>query len=100
MLYFAVLNHTPESCPGVVNTVRDRVLTMSSTMDQVLKAHGCSFQGGWVSRSAHVTFLVIDGPDAHAVDAAMVDLGLAAWNTATTYPVITLEEAVAGLTPQ
>ena len=40
---------------------------------------------------------VIDAPNAHIVDDAMVDLGLAVWNTATIYPVITLEEAVGGL---
>jgi len=36
-------------------------------------------------------------PNAHAVDDALVDLGLAVWNTATIYPVVTLEEAVGGL---
>ena len=51
---------------------------------------------------AHLTFIVIGSPNAHAVDDAMVDLGLAVWNTATIYPVINLliinlEEAVGGL---
>jgi len=36
----------------------------------------------------------VDGPNAHAVDDATVDLGLALWNTATIYPVITFEQAV------
>ena len=55
------------------------------------------FQGGWVSKSAHLTLIVIDAPTAHAVDEPMGDLGLAVWITATIYPVITLEEAVGGL---
>ena len=100
MLYFVSLNHSPENCPGVANSVRDRVLRMSSTMDEVLQAHDCTFQGGWVSRSAHVSFVLIDGPSAHAVDDCMIGLGLAVWNTTTMYPVITLEEAVQGLTQQ
>ncbi len=100
MLHFVVLNHGPENCPGLVNTVRDRVLRMSSTMEEVSKAHDCTLQGGWVSRSAHATFVIVDGPTSHAVDELMVDLGLAAWNTTTMYPVITLQEAVEGLTPQ
>ena len=97
MLYLTSLNHTPDQCPGVVTEIRDRVLLMASTMTEVLRAHGCTFQGGWVSKSAHVTFIVIDSPNAHALDDAMVDLGLAVWNTTTIYPVITLEEAVEGL---
>ena len=38
-----------------------------------------------------------DGPDAHAVDDAVVDLGFAVWNTADIYPVIGLDDAVEGL---
>ena len=97
MLYMLSLNHSPDQCPGVVTQIRDRVLTMASTMTDVLQSHACSFLGGWVSKSAHLTFIVIDAPNSHAVDDAMVDLGLAVWNTATIYPVITLEEAVGGL---
>ncbi|PKB80190.1 MAG: hypothetical protein BZY88_09430 [SAR202 cluster bacterium Io17-Chloro-G9] len=97
MLYLTSLNHTPDQCPGVDTEIRDRVLQMASTMTEVLQSHGCTFQGGWVSKSAHVTFIVIDAPNAHALDDAMVDLGLAVWNTTTIYPVITLDEAVQGL---
>ncbi len=97
MLYMMSLSHTPQQCPGVATEIRDRVVTMAATMTDVLNSHGCTFQGGWVSKSAHMTFIVIDAPNAHAVDDATVDLGLAVWNTATFYPVITLEEAVGGL---
>ena len=99
MLYFASLSHSPDKCPGVAIDIRDRVLTMASTMTDVLQTHGCTFQGGWVSKSAHLTFILLDGPSAHAVDDAAVDLGLALWNTNTIYPVITFEEAVDGLKP-
>ena len=97
MLYLMSLSHSPENCPGVTDEIRDRVLLASSTMTEVLKSHGCTFQGGWVSKSAHLTFILLDGPNAHAVDDASVDLGLALWNTNTIYPVITFEEAVEGL---
>ena len=97
MLYMASLSHTPDKCPGVALEIRDRVLRMAATMNDVLQSHDCTFQGGWVSKSAHLTFIVLDAPNAHAADDAMVDLGLAVWNTAAIYPVITLDEAVGGL---
>jgi len=97
MLYMVSLNHSPDKCPGVAIEIRDRVLVMASTMTEVLNSYDCKFQGGWVSKSAHQTFILIDGPNAHAVDDAIVDLGLAVWNTSTFYPVITLDEAVGGL---
>ena len=97
MLYMVELNHSPQQCPGVALEIRDRVLRMSETMEQVMQHHGCTFQGGWLGKSSHLTFVLIDAPSAHAVDDAMVDMGLAVWNTATIYPVITFEEGVAGL---
>jgi hypothetical protein len=96
MLYLVELHHSPEKCPGVSNEVRDWVLRMSASMAEVLQTHGCKFEAGWVSKSAHVTFTVIDALNAHALDDAIVDLGLAVWNTTTIYPLITLQEAVEG----
>lgn len=97
MLYFIELDHSPQQCPGVSAEIRDRVLRMAQTMDQVLQSHGCSFQSGWVGKSSHKTFVVVDAPDAHSLDNALVDLGLAVWNTSSIYPVITIEEATEGL---
>ena len=97
MLYMVELNHSPQQCPGVALEIRDRVLRMSDTMDQVMQSHGCTFQGGWVGKSSHVTFVLVDAPGAHAVDDAVVDLGLAVWNTSSIYPVITIQEATEGL---
>ena len=96
-MYLMSLNHSPDQCPGVVNEIRDRVVLMNSTMSEVLQTHGCTFQGAWVSKSAHQFFMLIDAPNAHAVDDATVDLGMAVWSTLTMYPVITLQEAVEGL---
>ena len=62
-----------------------------------MEFRGCTYRGGWVGKSSHMTFLLIDGPDAHAVDDAVVDLGFAVWNTADIYPVIGLDDAVEGL---
>ena len=97
ILYLMSLNHSPDKCPGVTDEIRDRVVRSASTMTQVLEAHGCTHEEGWVSKSAHLTFILVDGPNAHAVDDATVDLGLALLNTATIYPVITFEQAVTGL---
>ena len=57
MLYLASLYHSPDKCPGVALEIRDRVVRMASTMTEVLRSHDCTFQGGWVSKSAQ-TFIV------------------------------------------
>ncbi len=44
--------------------------------------------------SAQMTIALIDGPNAHSVDGALMDLGLAAWNFTIMYPVLTFQEAL------
>ena len=96
-LYLIALEHAPERCPGVDMGVRDRVLRMSAGMTDTLAQRGCEYRGGWVGKSSHQTWLVLEGPDAHAVDDAVIDLGLATWNRAAIYPVVTMDAAFGGL---
>ena len=97
MLHMVVLNHTSDNCPGVSMLIRDRVLTMFNTLEDVLNKHSCSLVGSWINKSSHVTFFLVDGPDSHTVDSLLVDFGLAVWNQAVIYPVIDFEQAVLGL---
>ena len=96
-LFMIALEHAPERCPGVDLGVRDRVLRMSADLTVTLGARGCEYRGGWVGKSSHQTWLLLEGPDAHSVDDAVIDLGLATWNRAAIYPVITMESAFGGL---
>ncbi len=96
-LYMVSLEHAPERCPGVDLGVRDRVVRMSSELTNTLQRRGCEFKGGWVGKSSHRTWLLLDGPDAHAVDDAVIDMGLATWNRAEIFPIITMDAAFGGL---
>ena len=96
-LYMVSLEHAPERCPGVDLGVRDRVLRMSTELTETLASRGCEFRGGWVGKSSHQTWLILDGPDGHAVDDAVIDMGLATWNRTEIFPIITMEEAFGGL---
>ena len=51
-------------------------------------------QGGWINRVNHVSYVIVDGPNAHAVENAVWELKLAEWNTVEIRPIITLEEAM------
>lgn len=96
-LYMVALEHAPERCPGVDLGVRDRALRMSAELTDTLARRECAYRGGWVGKSSHQTWLLLDGPDAHAIDDAVVDLGLATWNRTTIFPVITMAAAFGGL---
>ena len=96
-LYMVSLEHAPERCPGVDLGVRDRVLRMSEEMNETLAQRGCEYRGGWVGKSSHQTWLILEGPDGHAVDDAVIDMGLATWNRTDICPIITMAEAFGGL---
>lgn len=96
-LYLVSLKHAPERCPGVDLGVRDRMLRMSAEMSETLARRGCRYYGGWVGKSSHQTWLVLDGPDGHAIDDAVIDMGLATWNHTAIFPIVTIEEAFDGL---
>lgn len=96
-LYMISLEHAPERSPGVDMKIRDRVLRMAADLTETLANRGCEYRGGWVGKSSHRTWMVLDGPDAHAVDGAIIDMGLATWNRAEIFPIITMEEAIRGL---
>ena len=96
-LYMVSLEHAPERCPGVDLGVRDRVLRMSAEMTETLAQRGCEYRGGWVGKSSHQTWLILEGPDGHSVDDAVIDMGLATWNRTDICPIITMAEAFGGL---
>lgn len=96
-LYMVSLEHAPERSPGVDMGVRDRVLRMAADLADTMSRRECEYRGGWVGKSSHQIWLILDGPDAHAVDNAVIDMGLATWNRAIIYPIISMEEALQGL---
>ena len=94
MLYMVELRHSPDRCPRIASDVRELSLGMYRDRHEVLQAHGCTWQGGWGCLSGHVTFLLLDAPGAHAVDGAIIDLNMTAWNTTTIYPVLDFDAAM------
>lgn len=94
MLHMLVATHGPDTCPAANASYKKAALEMGPRMPEVSQKHGCSIQGGWVSRSAHSVYVLIDAPNAHAIDDLAMDLELAHWNTVAINPVTTMEEAM------
>ena len=88
----------PQSvAPALIWGFGIRVLRLSEQLTETLAHRDCEYRGGWVGKSSHQTWLILQGPDAHAVDDAVIDLGLATWNRTSIFPIITMEEAFGGL---
>ncbi len=94
MLYVMTANHGPDTCPAVNATSRETALAGGPKMDEAMRNQGCTHHGTWVSRTGHVSFSVIDAPNAHAIENVAGGIGLATWNTMSIYPVVTVPEAM------
>jgi len=97
MLHMIVATHSPQTCPGVVPELRKKVQTSFQKMDEVSKKLGVTMQGSWTYPGGHVSFMLVDAPNAHVVNEMGSELGLIEWNTATIYPVVTMAEVMAHL---
>lgn len=46
----------------------------------------------WINRSAHAFFILVDAPNAHVIDEALLKAGLVARTHTEIFPVLTMEE--------
>ena len=94
MLHIVVATHGPETCPLAVDKVRDKNIGAASRMEEVVKDYGCTLEGAWTSRASHTLYILMDGPNAHAVEDVLAELRFPEWETATITPVFTMQEGV------
>ena len=95
MLHMIVATHGPDTCPGSHPEIMDKVQDTVNRMDEVGGKYGATTQGAWVNPPGHVSFVLVDAPNAHELSAMVMELGLPEWNTVTIHPVMTLQEAMA-----
>ena len=94
MLHMVVLTHGPDTC-AAANTEYGKMAR--DAMDQkevVAKKHQVTIQGAWVDPPGHVFYILADAPNAHAINALMLELQFALWNIIDIHPIVTLEEAM------
>ena len=97
MLHMVVATHTPDNCPMVVLALAKKLLAANQRIGEVGKKLGVTPQGSWTDMPAHVTFMLVDAPNAHVVNQMAMELKMMDWNTVVVYAVVTSQEAVATL---
>ncbi|MFC1982627.1 DUF3303 domain-containing protein [Chloroflexota bacterium] len=89
-----VLAHGPDTCAAAHKEYGDMAREAMAHKDEASKKHGVTIQGGWVDAPAHLFYLLVDAPNAHAVNSLMAELKFFLWNTVEIHPIVTLEEAM------
>jgi len=94
MLHMVVHTHDPQDCPfRGEDAARSMIAALEAFMapepDRRVKV-----RDAWTSRSSHEMFLLVDAPDAHAVDDALLAAGLVARSHSRVLPVLHLVDAL------
>jgi hypothetical protein len=89
MLHMVVMSHTAESCPGRAGN--EAVIPCLHSMDELIREREIAVVGRWADPPAHVSYLVLDAPSAHAIQEIVMESGLAAYTTTVIRPVMSMD---------
>jgi hypothetical protein len=90
-----VAKHGPETCPASRADVREKYWDEIGRMREIAASHQVTIEGGWSNMPGHVFYVIVDAPNAHAVNAFVVEMRLMDWSTVDVQPVVTMEDAIA-----
>jgi len=90
-----VMSHTPESCGHRNAENRTAFGDGFQRLGPSVASHSASIAGAWINSAVHRHFIVIDAPDAHTVNAILVESGLLSHTTAEVTAVTDFAEALA-----
>ena len=94
MLHMVVATHGPATCAATVPEVAEMARAGFGRMGENSERLGITVQGAWSNMPAHTIYILVDAPDAHAVNQLSRDIHLMDWNTVVVNPVVTLPEAI------
>ena len=76
MLHMIVSTHNPESC--AFRSEEDGKATGGALdrFEEIAPDHGVTVEGSWINRPGHEGFILVDAPNVHVIDDALVASGL------------------------
>ena len=97
MLHIVVHTHDPQDCPfRGKEAARSMIAALEAfvTPDPAMRIE---VRGSWASRGTHEIFLLVEAPDAHSVEDALLAAGLVARSHSRVLPVLHLTDALRGM---
>ena len=89
MLHMVIVRHTAESCPG--RPGNEAVHPCLHTLDEMLGSGDVKVVGRWADPPAHVNYMVLDAPNAHAIAEMLMESGIASHTTTEIRPVMSMD---------
>jgi uncharacterized protein with GYD domain len=92
MKHMVMNTHNAESCG--FRSEEDGT-AMGAALEALVKSAselGLTVDEFWVNRSAHAFFILVDAPNAHVIDEALLKAGLVSRTHTEIFPVLTMDE--------
>jgi len=94
MLHMIVSTHNPESCAFRGKEEEELLNHAGDEFEGSLPDRGLGMKGSWVNRAAHEIFMLIEAPNAHVIEEALLAAGLVGRTHSRVLPVVALEDAM------
>jgi hypothetical protein len=92
MLHMVVNSHNPESC-AFRGQDEGRILSEAfDRLDELAAKQGAIVKGSWVNRGAHEIFVLVDAPNAHVIEEALLGAGLVGRTHSRVLSVVSTED--------
>ena len=94
MLHMVVSTHTAQDCAFRGKEQEDVLVGAFEAFEKGAPDREVSLRGSWINRSAHEAFVLMDAPNAHVIEVALLESGLLARNTTRILPVVSSDDAI------
>jgi len=94
MLHLVVHTHDPQDCPFRGKDAAEPMIAALEAFVAQEPDRRIEVRDAWASRGSHEIFLLIEAPDAHAVEDALLASGLVARSHSRVLPVVLLADAL------
>ena len=95
MIHIAILQHTPDQCPGHNKGLFDDLQTKLPRLPEFAGKYNVEVRGMYAMVPSHKTIAVVEAPDADAVSRFLIEAGITAWNHCEVAPAYSPQEALA-----
>jgi hypothetical protein len=94
MLHMIVSTHNPESCAFRGKEEEELLNHAGDKFEESAPSRGLALKGSWVNRAAHEIFTLVDAPNAHVIEEALLAAGLVGRTHSRILPIVALEDAM------
>ena len=91
MLHMIVNSHNAESCAFRGKEEEELLVGALNRFTDSASGKALTVESSWVSRASHEIFLLIDAPNAHVIEDALLDAGVVGRTHTRILPVVALE---------